>query len=175
MARLPVTDLNSLAELVEDMILQLSYPGFDARSLKLGLPEDANRAPAKIFANALQHESVYLRLVGLRWFQDRAGVARAHNKAIYKCLSDGDPWVRREALLCVERLEGVDESVYPSIIACLCDADAEVRKGAAKALGKLGNKSESIIEALKQAAEDKDVEVRFKVQKALRKLGGYVA
>lgn len=170
-----VNDLNSLAELVEDMILQLSYPGFDARSLKLGLPEEVNRAPAKTFANALQHGNVYVRLAGLRWFQERAGIARTHIRAIEKCIDDEDEWVRREAVLCIERLEHVEDSVIQHVVTRLEDSDVEVRKGAAKALGKLGNKSQSVIAALKNAAEDKDVEVRFKAQKALRKLGGYTS
>lgn len=175
MAARNVTDLDSLTELVEDMILQLTYPGYDGRALKLGLPDEVTGLPARIFGQALNHESVYVRLAGLRWFQERPGIAKAHMRNIHKCLSDPDDWVRKEALLLVERLEKVDNDVIQSIVGCLTDTETDVRKGAAKALGKLGNKSEAVLTALRKAAEDKNVEVRFKAQKALRKLGGYVA
>lgn len=168
-------DLEKLAEVVQDMILQLTYPGFDERSLKLGLPDVLSKMPPKVFGQALKHESVVVRLAALRWFQERPGIAKANMRPIVDCLEDEDSWVRREAIHCVEKLESPEEKVIDEISNLLYDRDVEVRKGAAKALGKLGGKSETVIEALRKAAEDENHEVRWKAQKALRKLGAYNA
>ena len=162
-----------LAETVEDMIVQLSYPDFDERAFKLGLPDSVAKFPAKVYGQALKHNSVVVKLAGLRWFQDRPGIAKAHIRPIADCLEDPDGWVRREAVHCIEKLDKVDEKVLDDVASLLQDRDVEVRKSTAKALGKVGGKSENVLEALRQAAEDENHEVRWKAQKALRKLGAY--
>ena len=62
-------NLDKLAGVVEELIVQLDYPGFEPRSLKLGLPEELETMSAKTFASALGHQSVYVKLAALRWFQ----------------------------------------------------------------------------------------------------------
>ena len=166
-------ELENLAAVVEDMILQLSYPGFDERSLKLGLPDAVSKYPPKTYGQALKHESTVVRLAALRWFQERPGIAKTHTRPIVDCLEDVDGWVRREAISCLEKFEYLDSKITDEIAELLTDRDVEVRKGAAKALGKIGEKSDNVIEALRQAAEDENHEVRWKAQKALRKLGAY--
>lgn len=169
-------ELEKLAEIVEDMILQLSYPGFDERSLKLGLPDSLNKLPHKVFGLALKHESVVVRLAALRWFQERPGLAKSHFKPLIGCLEDGDPWVRLEAVQCLEKFDSLSEEYLLKLLPLLKDQESvEVRKACAKALGKLGGKSQAVIDALKSASEDANHEVRWKAQKALRKLGAYVA
>lgn len=166
-------ELENFAAVVEDMILQLSYPGFDERSLKLGLPDALSKLPPKTFGQALKHESIVVRLAALRWFQERPGIAKTHFRPIVDCLEDVDGWVRREAILCLEKLESLDNKTVDELANLLIDRDVEVRKSAAKALGKIGAKTDNIIDALRQAAEDENHEVRWKAQKALRKLGAY--
>lgn len=166
--------LEKLAETVEDMILQLSYPGFEERSLKLSLPDKVNKFPARVFAQALKHESAVVKLASLRWFQERPGMAKSHLKSIIDCLSDSDEWVRLEGIHCLEKYDTFGEEVLRIMAALLKDESIEVRKASAKALGKVGGKSELVIEALKVAAEDQNHELRWKAQKALRKLGAYV-
>jgi vesicle coat complex subunit len=168
-------ELEKFVEIVEDMILQLSYPGFDERSLKLGLPDSISKFPPKTYANALKIDSTVVKLAAIRWYQERPGIAKSHLKSITECLTDKDDWVRKEAVLCLEKIEHVDENVLLQICALLKDEDIDVRKYTAKALGKLGGKSQAVIEALQAASEDSNHEVRWKIQKALRKLGAYVA
>ncbi len=59
-------NLEKLASVVDTMIIQHDYPGFEPRGLKLGLPEDLQNMSAKTFSNALSHESVYVKLTALR-------------------------------------------------------------------------------------------------------------
>jgi vesicle coat complex subunit len=167
--------LEQFAEVIEDMILQLSYPDFDERSLKLGLPDSISKLPPKTYGVALKHESTVVRLAALRWFQERTGISKSHIVAITDCLADKDEWVRREAVHCFAKFDSLDETLLAKLIELLADPDLEVRKSTAKALGKLGCKSEAVISALQRAAEDENHEVRWKAQKALRKLGAYVA
>ncbi|MBX9571662.1 MAG: HEAT repeat domain-containing protein [Candidatus Obscuribacterales bacterium] len=166
-------ELENLAAVVEDMILQLSYPGFDERSLKLGLPDAVSKYPPKTYGQALKHESTVVRLAAMRWFQERPGIAKTHLRPIVDCLEDVDGWVRREAISCLEKLDSLDNKIVEEIAELLVDRDVEVRKSAAKALGKIGSNSDTIIGALQQASEDENHEVRWKAQKALRKLGAY--
>jgi hypothetical protein len=168
------SQLEKFAEVIEDMILQLSYPDFDERSLKLGLPDSISKLPPKTYGAALRHESTVVRLAALRWFQERPGVARSHLQGITNCLADADEWVRREAVHCLEKFDALDEALLGRLCELLADPALEVRKSAAKALGKVGGKSSKVIEALQRAAEDENHEVRWKAQKALRKLGAYV-
>jgi vesicle coat complex subunit len=168
-------DLEKFAEIVEDMIIQLSYPDFDERSLKLGLPDSISKLHPKVYCMALKHERPVVRLAALRWFQDRPGIAKSHSKLVIECLDDKDDWVRRETIHCLEKFETVEEPVLAKMSALLSDPDLEVRKSTAKALGKVGGKSTVVIEALQKASEDSNHEVRWKAQKALRKLGAYVA
>lgn len=166
-------ELEKFAAIVEDMIVQLSYPGFDERSLKLGLSDSIGKLPPRTYAEALHHDSVVVKLAALRWFQERPGIAKSHLKVIGDCLKDPDEWIRRETIQCLEKIEKIDETLLADVCTLLSDRDGEVRKAACKALGKIGGKSSSVIEALQKAAEDADHQVRWKAQKALRKLGAY--
>src|SRR5271170_1684083 len=91
-------EIEEFVEIVETMAVQHAYPGFDVRSLQLGLPAAAVNAPVKLFAQALKQESVIARLAALRWFWERPGVAKRHVTAITACLDDQDEWARLEAV-----------------------------------------------------------------------------
>lgn len=166
-----------LAEFIENMVIQHDYPGFEPRSLKLGLPDEVNNASAKVFFEALGHPSVYVKLAALRWFQDRPGLGKGHERAIAGLLNNSDPWVKREALRALERIHPKDEPIILMMSECLHDSDPEVKKGAAKALGKVCSKRpkkiDAVIDGLKSVATDPDPEVRWKAEKALRILGAY--
>ncbi|HEY9785892.1 MAG TPA: HEAT repeat domain-containing protein [Candidatus Obscuribacterales bacterium] len=168
-------DLNRLADVVETMILQHDYPGFEPRSLKLGLPEDIEGGPAKLFSQALGHSNVYVKLAALRWFQDHPGMAKGHINAIKGLLVSDDEWVRLETVKALERVNHPPKGIAFEIAHLLKDGNAEVRKEAAKACGKVmkraKEKDERVLEALKQASLDAEAEVRWKAQKALRTLG----
>lgn len=167
--------VDDLAEFVENMVLQHDYPGFEPRSLKLGLPESLNKSSPRFFSQALGHPSVYVKLAALRWFQERSGQSRSHEKAIAGLLADEDDWVRMESLRALERLRTKDASIIELMAPLLKDKNSEVRKTAAKALGKVcsANKVAIAVQALRDAADDPEPEVRWKVQKALRMLGEY--
>jgi HEAT repeat protein len=168
-------DVESLASVVEEMALQHEYPGYDVRSLKMGLPAEYLRGGSKLFNAAVKHSNPLVKLAGLRWFQEKPGIAKQYSRVIAECLNDGDEWVRAEAALCLERIGTADEKIAMRIAELLSDSDVMVRKAAAKALGKLGCKAQPVIDALHKATEDSDHEVRWKAQKALRQLGAYVA
>lgn len=168
-------ELAKLAEYVEDTILQLSYPGFENRSFKLGLPDSVSKLPPRTYTLALKHESVLVKLAALRWFQERPGIAKSHLSGIDESLDDKDEWVRLESVHCMEKIENVDQKVLEHLCTMVKDDNVEVRKAVAKALGKIGGKSQTVVEALQQASEDGDHEVRWKAQKALRKLGAYAS
>jgi HEAT repeat protein len=165
-------ELDRLAEVVDDLIVQLDYPGFEPRGLRLGLPEDVQRMPTKTFANALGHESIYVRLAALRWFQERPGMAKSYLKAVCGLLESTDEFVRMEAVRTVERVHDVPAETVVAIAKLLQDENVEVRKAAAKAAGKLGSrlkpKSQAVLDALQAATNDANPEVRMKVQKAVR-------
>lgn len=163
-----------LVDIVENMALQHSYPGYDVRALQLGLPAAVVNLPAKLFAQALETESTITKLAALRWFWERPGVARRFLPAISLQLDDPDEWVRIEAVRTIARLDNVRESNAEMISRLLADPDSKVKKAAAHALWKLGLKNEAILSALRQAAEDPQIEVKWKAQKALRKLGEYI-
>lgn len=172
-------NLDKLASVVDTMIIQHDYPGFEPRSLKLGLPEELEGMSAKTFASALGHESVYVKLTALRWFQDRPGVAKSYLAAILGLVDSPDEWVRMEAIRTAEKMWKLPDHVGAVVAKGLSDHSAEVRKASAKALGKILKRSvtkdAAVIDALKQATQDADVEVRFKAQKALRNIGEFVA
>lgn len=168
-------DLEKFAEIVEDMALQHDYPGYDIRSLKMGLPLEVVNSTHKLFKDGLKHENALVRLASLRWFQERPGVAKQYVRVLDYALEDPDEWVRMEATLCLERIGNVDSKIAIHISTLLGDSSIPVRKAAAKALGKLGCRDQVVIDELKKATEDSDHEVRWKAQKALRQLGAYVA
>ena len=169
-------ELEELADIVENMALQHDYPGFDIRTLKLGLPASVLKAPPKLFGQALRHDSAVVRLAALRFFIDKPGSATPFYRVIGERLNDTDEVVRSEAVHCFERMHKVEKSIAVEIAALLKDEHTLVRKCAAKALGKIGLKDEEVVSSLKEAAQsDKDHEVRWKAQKALRLLGAYVA
>jgi HEAT repeat protein len=170
-------DLDALANIIETMVLQQDYPGFEVRSLKLGLPEKVLKAPKKIFAQALDHNNIHVKLAALRWFQERPGAAKSYTKSIAGLLGDNDEWVRLEAIRTLESLSTATNELAMKVIPLLRDQNVEVRKSAAKALGKISSKArpenDTVIDSLKAAACDRDAGVRFKAQKALRRLGYY--
>jgi len=168
-------EIDELVEIVETMVLQHDYPGFDVRSLRLGLPQRVNRAPVKLFVAALARSEVCVRLAALRWFWERPGVAGRHAAAIAGLLEDPDEWVRCEAARTLGRVAGLDETTALALAAALKDTDAAVRKAACRSLGKLPVASDEVIGALRQAAGDEDIEVRWKALKALRQLAGHRA
>lgn len=173
-------ELQEIAEIVETMVLQQDYPGFEPRSLKLGLPEAAVKSSSKTFALALGHQSVYVKLAALRWFQDRPGIAKSYYKAIMGLLDHNDEWVRMEAVRTLEKINNAPDEVAVSVAALLRDSDVEVRKAAAKAVGKICSRGKGkeklsvVLSSLQEAAFDQDAGVRWKAQKALRQLGEYV-
>lgn len=168
-------DIRELVEIVENMAVQHAYPGFDVRSLKLGLPDSVTKGGARLFVSALHQPNPLVRLAALRWFWDRPGDAKRHVQDICALLEDADEWVRLEAVRDIGRIDIRDESVALRVAKTLEDPSVEVRKAASKTCGKLACKADPIIMALQKAAEDSDTEVRWKAQKALRQLGAYVA
>ena len=168
-------ELAQFVEIVEDMALQHAYPGYDVRSLRLGLPAAIVKSPARLFVEALKQDSVLVKLAALRWFWERPGDAKRYLKAIAAVLDDKDEWVRMEAARTIGRVDNPDESVAVKVANLLHDENAEVRKAAAKTCGKIHIKSEQVVDALRSAANDPDTEVRWKAQKALRQLGVYVS
>jgi len=167
-------DVDQLAEIVETMVLQHAYPGYDVRSLRLGLPTAVVNAPVRVFRAALQNESTVVKLAALRWFWDRPGDAKRCIANISQVLGDADEWVRLEAVRTIGRIGTVEEALAVRVSDLLRDPDPEVRKAAAKTVGKLGCRAEPVIVALKVASGDPDTEVKWKAQKALRQLGAYL-
>src|SRR5687767_7161466 len=129
-------DLDQLVDIVETMALQHSYPGFDIRSLQLGLPDAVTKSPARLFVAALKHENPVVKLAALRWFWERPGDARKHARQIGEVLEDPDEWVRLEAVRALGRLESLEEKIAIEVAKRLADENAEVRKAAAKSCGK---------------------------------------
>lgn len=171
-------DVDKLANIVDTMILQHDYPGFEPRGLKLGLPEEIEGMSAKTFSNALGHQNVFVKLTALRWFQERPGVAKSYLNAILGLIDNDDEWVRMESIRTVEKMSKLPDNVGAVVAKRLTDEIVDVRKASAKALGKIlkrsVTKNAEVIDALKQATQDSDVEVRFKAQKALRNIGEFV-
>jgi hypothetical protein len=168
-------ELERFAEIVDDMIIQHDYPGFEPRALKLGLPEEILRMHTKTFASALGHTNVYVKLAALRWFQERPGMAKSYVKAISGLFDSSDEFVRMESLKTVERFPQVAPELVVEMSRLLKDENSSVRKAAAKAVGKLASrmkqKDPQVVDALREASNDKDPEVRMKVQKAVRLIG----
>jgi hypothetical protein len=166
-------ELKEFVDIVEDMALQHAYPGYDVRSLRLGLPAAVLKSHTRLFVEALKSESVLTKLAALRWFWERPGDAKRYVKAIAAVIDDPDEWVRLEAAKTIGRIDHPEEDVMAKVAALLSDEHVEVRKAAAKTCGKVHIKNELIVEALQKATTDSDTEVRWKAQKALRKLGVY--
>jgi HEAT repeat protein len=179
-------DLESLADFVVNMIIQHDYPGFEPRSFRIGLTEEQMKSSSKLFAEALGHESVYVRLAALRWFQEKAGAIKPHIKAILGLLKHDDEWVRMEVVVTLERYHHPSAEIAQAIVPMLDDEFPLVRREAAKALGKIlhklaenskGPQSEEILAVVRKLkavmVEDKDAQVRQKAEKALRKSGAY--
>ena len=172
-------EIQELKTIINDMAVQHSYPGFDMRSLKLGLPEAITRSPARLFKDALQDNDVLVRLAALRWFQERPGDAKKNLDVLVKTLDDQDEWVRLEGIATIAQIANTKENtnakeaIVEAVARLLTDESLQVQKAAANACGKFQLKTQTVIEQLKQAAQSNDVEVRWKSQKALRKLGMY--
>jgi HEAT repeat protein len=172
-----MSDVEKLAEVVDEMIVQHDYPGFEPRSLKLGLPDFLVKASARMYAEALGHESIYVKLAALRWFQERPGMMKPYINAVAGLVDNTDPWVRLESIQALERYPFPSPTFANRIAERLQDEDVDVQRASAKALGKIGSKLKlkdgEVIEGLKQAAQGKDGQLRGKAEKALRKIGVY--
>lgn len=166
-------EIQELRAIVKDMAIQHAYPGFEVRSLRLGLPAKAVKSQSRLFRLALEDTDPLVKLAALRWFQERPSDARKHIEAIAGALGDEDEWVRLEAVRAIELTGALSLPIAEKIAGCLIDSSFEVQKAAAKACGKIQNKPESILNQLRQAASSPNTEVRWKAQKALRKLGVY--
>jgi hypothetical protein len=170
-------DLQELVDIIDTMIVEHDYPGFEPRALNLSLPQRALAAPAKVFGQALHHDNIFVQLAALRWFQARPGLVKSHSKAITALLESDDSFVRAEAIKTMERAGLADGDNLTKLAAKLKDSNEMVRKAAAKAAGKLFGQVEKLDDdlliALREAALDPDEQVRWKAQKALRKLGAY--
>lgn len=187
-------ELKDLEDIVEDMILQLSYPGLDSRSLNISLPMSANNAPVKLFVQALNSESVNVKLSALRWLYSRPGAAKHNLSKIGFLLEDNDSWVRKEAIKTIEITKVFEPDLISKITLLLKDNDQVVRIEAAKCLGNLlkempkaalNTKSKNVVDlkllkenaikGLQEASEDSVQEVKRKAIKSLRKLGAFTA
>ena len=166
-------EIQELKAIINEMAIQHAYPGFEMRSLKLGLPERAVKSPASLFCRALKQGDPLVKLAALRWFQDRPGDAKKNVTSIVPSLHDEDEWVRIETVRAIEHVSDPGTSIIEEVAKLLLDNNIEVQKAAAKACGKFQCKSEAVISLLKQAAQSKHTEVRWKSQKALRKLDMY--
>jgi HEAT repeat protein len=169
--------LEELVQKIDDMIVQHDYPGFEARALKLGLPEWARNLPAKTYSKCLKHESVFVRLAALRWFQEAPGKIKPHIELIYRSLEDSDPFVRLEAICCLETLRQADDEMIEKLAALADDNDIDVQRGLAKALGKLtlrttknARNNACALQALDKLCQSKDPQLRLKALKAIRKI-----
>src|SRR5688572_27802341 len=141
-------ELEEFVQIVEDMACQHAYPGYEIRSLNMGLPAAVLKSPAKLFGQALKHENVLVKLAALRWFWERPGVSGPHLRSIIEATSDEDEWVRLEAVRVLGRLRKLDEKSVLVVAERLKDSDVEVRRAAARALGRLSCKSDNIISLL---------------------------
>ncbi len=186
-------DLDSLADFVSNMIIQHDYPGFEPRSFRIGLTEQLLKSNSRLFADALVHENVYVRLVALRWFQEKPGAIKPYINSILALLGNSDEWVRMEATITLERYQHPGPAIATAVSELLEDQYPFVRREAAKALGKMlakfkensnskdsaknatrDQQLEPIVDSLKNALrDDQDAQVRQKAEKALRKSGAY--
>jgi len=172
-----------LAQFVDDMIIQHDYPGFEPRAFKIGLPEHLVQAPSRLFGDALGHESIYVRIASLRWFQEKTGAIKPYIRAIRGLTEHADPWVRYEAAQTLERYHHPTVEIATTISALLKDDEAFVRRGAARGLAKVlprlkeqkvkDEDLEGVVGALKEALADSDANVRQKAEKALRRGGTF--
>lgn len=169
--------LEALAEFVDDMIVQNDYPGFEPRSYKIGLSQELEKGPAKVFGQALGHQSVYVKLVALRWFQERPHYLKPYVRPVLAMTEDEDHWLRMESIMALERLQSPTMEMAEKISPRLFDDEIAVQQVAARALGKIGKrlklKDGQVVEALNKVAQDGDALVRRKAEKALRKIGLY--
>ena len=128
-------ELKYLEDIVDDMIVQHNYPGFELRSLNLSLPQSLHDAPLRLYVQALKSKNLYVRLVALRWFQAKPGLAKNHSKEISSKLEDNDPFVRLEAIRTIE-IAKTDDKQTALKIASLCkDPEESVRIQAVKSCG----------------------------------------
>ncbi len=169
--------LEALAEFVDDMIVQNDYPGFEPRSYKIGLSQELLKGPTKVFGQALGHPSVYVKLVALRWFQERPQYLKPYTRPVLAMVDDEDKWLRMESIMALERLHSPTMEMAEQISKRLFDEEIAVQQVAARALGKMGKrlklKDGEVVEALNKVAQEGDALVRRKAEKALRKIGLY--
>ncbi|MBU6451950.1 MAG: HEAT repeat domain-containing protein [Cyanobacteria bacterium REEB67] len=177
----PATEL---VQFVDDMIIQHDYPGFEPRAFKIGLPEHLVQGSGRMFGEALENESIYVRIAALRWFQEKTGAIKPFIKTIIALTEHEDPWIRYEASQTLERHLNPTIIIAETVARLLKDPEVFVRRGAARGLAKIlprlkegktpDEKLTVVIAALQEALVDSDGNVRQKAEKALRR-GGYFA
>ncbi|HEY9713874.1 MAG TPA: HEAT repeat domain-containing protein [Chroococcales cyanobacterium] len=170
-------ELTEFADVVDRMIIEHDYPGFEPRSLRLGLPQAALKSSQRMFGSALGHENIFVKLAALRWFQEKPGIAKTYTRDIVALLDHQDAWVRLEAMETLSRIAAPAPETAAKVARLLKDENPEVRKTAAKAIRKMVSKqhgkNEEILASLQEAARDADPGVRGKALKALRQIGEF--
>lgn len=169
--------LEALAEFVDEMIVQTDYPGFEPRSLKIGLSQELLKGSTKTFGQALSHSSVYVKLVALRWFQERPQYLKPYLRILTDLIDDKDHWICMESIMALERYQSPTEEMAVKISKRLFDKEIAVQQVAARALGKIGKRLKleegEVIDALNKVALEGDSLVKRKAEKALRRIGVY--
>jgi HEAT repeats len=173
-AGLNIMELKDLEEIVDNIILQHDYPGYEPRSLNVALPQAITEAPVRLYRAALASSNVFVQLLGLRWFQTKLGAAKSCANPITAQLENADAWVRLEAIRTIDKAKLWNDGSVIKVSSLLKDPDEIVRMEAAKACGRLPKSiflQEKVIPALKEASQDSAQSVRRKAIKSLRKLG----
>ena len=182
--------LDELSDFVSELLVQYDYPGFESRGFHVGLPEKFHSAGSRLFGDALNHPSVYVQIVALRWFQEKPETIKPFVKEITTMLKHQDEWVRAEALGTLERFAAPTSGNALSCAELLGDSDVMVRRAVGKALCKIlprvndkvakeladvrQKNLDDVLNLLKNALTDADVQVRQKAEKALRKSGSLI-
>ncbi len=167
-----MTNIENLTEFVTSTINETSYPGFESRSFKLGLPLEYNNAPTSLFLLALKSDNIYVQLAALRWFQEKPNQAFSHQEAIMNFLKSNDEWLRFESIKTIQKMHSPKISFAKAISPLIFDESVFVKQEAIKAISKIMVKLKSqdneILASLEKAALDKDHEVKRKALKAIR-------
>ncbi len=101
----------------------------------------------------------------------RIAYKRMPAESVLPSLEDDDPYVRRMAVICLEKICGVmnEKNIVPEICGMLTDSDPGVRINSAKALGVIAN-IEALDVLVKKGIQDKDPRVRYNSAIALARL-----
>ena len=106
----------------------------------------------------------------------RIGYKSVPVELLMPCLDDDDKYVRRTAVVCLQRVSSVltEKKIVTELLLMLGDSDFGVRMNTARALGDIGNTL--AVESLShRALSDKDDRVRYNVAIALASLKSYVS